>query len=526
MKDGKKVVLTASATEMSDFFDNPFIAFTGGFPSLPINLYQTISSKFGLYGYPPVPYDKNGAKFAPHGLRKIEACLLENGFDDSDVITVHPFQLKDVIGKDTKIIAITTMDPMGLAYVDLTYTSFIGFSEECCNAYEFRKMMTSKHLKKTKAKKIVGGAGAWQVSGKKARNVLGIDHIVLGEGEEITPNLFNDLISGKELPTIIKGIPSKTDKIPKIKKAALHGGVELMRGCGRNCQFCSPTMRKRREFSLEKIMDEVKVNVDGGNNFITLISEDMLLYGCRSQKFIPNREAVYEMAESIGKYPGVDVVQPVHISLAAAAADPDLIFRISEAWRDESHQIKGRYHLNGKKVMTAETGVETGSPRILEKYMKGKPLPFTCKEWPEIVTQACAILNDNDWIPLASFLLDMPGETEDDTMKTIELVDEMRNFNVFLMPVLFVPLGDCVLRNARKADWSKVSNASYELFSRCWEYNAEQYKHDFLKGSMKLILPFVGGFLYWSYYRWRRGIANKAVFNRLLNTVSGLRQVV
>jgi len=157
--------------------------------------------------------------------------------------------------------------------------------------------------------------------------------------------------------------------------------------------------------------------------------------------------------------------------------------------------------------------------------MRGKPLPFMCKEWPEIVVQACGILNDNDWIPLTSFLLDMPGETEDDTMKTIELVDEMRHYNVFLMPVLFVPLGDCVLRNARKADWSKVSEASYELFIRCWEYNVEQYKQDFLKGSMKLVMPFVSGLLYWGYYRWRRDVANRSLFNRLLNTVSGLRQI-
>ena len=525
MKNGIKIVLTASATEMSDFFDNPFIAFTGGFPSLPVNLYQAISSKFGVYGYPPVPYNEKGAKFAPHGLRKIEACLLENGFDDEDVITVHPNQLQSVVGKDTKIVAISSMDPMGLAYVDLTYTSFIGFSEECCNSFEFRRLMTSKTLKKSKAIKIVGGAGAWQVSGKKTRKILGIDHIILGEGEKITPRIFYKVINGEALPPIIKGTPSNAENIPKIKKAALHGGVELMRGCGRNCQFCSPTMRKRREFSLKKIMDEVKVNVDGGNNFITLISEDMLLYGCQSPKFVPNREAVYEMAESIGKFPGVDVIQPVHISLAAAAADPELMFRISEVWRDESHQIKGRYHLKGKVMMTAETGVETGSPRILEKFMRGKPLPFTCKEWPEIVVQACGILNDNDWIPLTSFLLDMPGETEDDTMKSIELVDEMRNYNVFLMPVLFVPLGDCVLRNARKANWSKVSDASYELFIRCWEYNVEQYKQDFLKGSMKLVMPFVSGLLYWGYYRWRRDVANRSLFNRLLSTVSGLRQI-
>ena len=35
---GRKIVLTASATEMSDFFNNPFIAFVGGFGKGPIPL--------------------------------------------------------------------------------------------------------------------------------------------------------------------------------------------------------------------------------------------------------------------------------------------------------------------------------------------------------------------------------------------------------------------------------------------------------------------------------------------------------
>ncbi|MHA1405156.1 MAG: hypothetical protein ACTSSI_15435 [Candidatus Helarchaeota archaeon] len=307
-----------------------------------------------------------------------------------------------------------------------------------------------------------------------------------------------------------------------IKHAALHGGVEIMRGCGRNCQFCSPTMRKRRDYPLHKIMEEVKVNIDGGENFITLIGEDMLIYGCDNSKFIPNSEAVSEMAEAIGRYPGVEVIQPVHVSMAAVAADPELIFRISESWRDERHQIKGRYTLHGKKMMSAETGIETGSPRILKKYMKGKPLPFRCEEWHDIVIQACGILNDNDWIPLTSFLLDMPGETEDDTMKTLELVDDMHEYNVFFMPVLFVPLGDCILRNERKANWSKVTEASLELFLRCWEYNVEQYKYDYLNSMTKPILSYVSRLMYWGYYRWRRGVANHHFYNRLLTKISGL----
>ena len=88
------------------------------------------------------------------------------------------------------------------------------------------------------------------------------------------------------------------------------------------------------------------------------------------------------------------------------------------------------------------------------------------------------------------------------------------------MPVLFVPLGDCVLKNARKADWSKVSAASYELFCRCWEYNAETYKLDYLNSTVnKSFISLIAGLLYLGYYKWRD---TKKYARRLIMKISGL----
>ena len=70
---GVPIVLTGSATDMSDFNLNPFMAFTGGFPT-------AIVPRFLLrkYLYPRVSTNENhSAKFAPYGLRKIEAALIK-----------------------------------------------------------------------------------------------------------------------------------------------------------------------------------------------------------------------------------------------------------------------------------------------------------------------------------------------------------------------------------------------------------------------------------------------------------------
>lgn len=119
---GFRVVLTASATEMSDYYNNPFVAFVASFGKGPVPLWLLRKTL-----YPPVERDANGrAKQAPYGLRKVEALLLENGFNESDVAVVHPADLDAFVGPETRVVGISTMDPTGMAYVSKTYSSLAG----------------------------------------------------------------------------------------------------------------------------------------------------------------------------------------------------------------------------------------------------------------------------------------------------------------------------------------------------------------------------------------------------------------
>ena len=133
---GRKIVLTASATEMSDFYNNPFIAFVGGFGKGPIPLSYVRKTL-----YPATERKPDGqAKFAPYGLRKVEAILLQNGFSQQDMAIVHPDDLQNFIGPETKVVGISSMDPTGMGYVSKTYSSIVGGGEPM-NAIEFRKLV-------------------------------------------------------------------------------------------------------------------------------------------------------------------------------------------------------------------------------------------------------------------------------------------------------------------------------------------------------------------------------------------------
>ena len=114
---GVKIVLTASATEMSDFYNNPFIAFVAGFGKGPVPLGFVRKTL-----YPPVDRKPDGrAKFASYGLRKVEAMLLEAGFTEKEVAVVHPEDLEDFVGPETRVVGISSMDPTGMGYVSKTY---------------------------------------------------------------------------------------------------------------------------------------------------------------------------------------------------------------------------------------------------------------------------------------------------------------------------------------------------------------------------------------------------------------------
>jgi len=473
---GTKIVLTASATEMSDFHNSQFIAFSAGFAKGPVPLWITRK-----YLYPPPESVNNGrAKYAPYGLRKVEAVLLENGFDESEVAVVHPFNLHKFIGSNTKAVGISSMDPTGMGYVSKTYSSIVGGGESM-NTIEFRKLVNHPSIKQYKPKIIVGGFGSWQLERKKVSDSYGVDCVVIGEGEKTVAELFKKAVNGEPLPRVVRIENNpESEQVPCIRHPALHGCVEISRGCGRNCQFCTPTMQKKRDMPLEKIMKEVETTIREGSDHVTLVTEDLFLYGAKSKDFTPNKEAVLKLLKTVAAHPGVKSIQPSHMSLAPVVCDPTLIKEAAEILIEYPW-----YKHNGKPIVTAETGIETGSVRLMRKYMAGKMLPYKPEQWKEIVSQSFGILNDNDWYPLATLIVGLPDENENDVVETLELMDDLRDYQAFYVPLFFVPLENCLLMNKSGAELDSLTKARWEFITRCWEYNIRIWRHTFLEDRIK-----------------------------------------
>jgi radical SAM superfamily enzyme YgiQ (UPF0313 family) len=113
--------------------------------------------------------------------------------------------------------------------------------------------------------------------------------------------------------------------------------------------------------------------------------------------------------------------------------------------------------------------------------MAGKPLPFKPEEWGELVCQAFGILNDNDWYPLATLIVGLPDETEDEVTETFELIDDLGGYRAFFVPLLFVPLEKCLLEDQRDAELDNLSELRWELLTECWKYNVHVWRSSFLE---------------------------------------------
>jgi radical SAM superfamily enzyme YgiQ (UPF0313 family) len=449
--EGCKVVLTADRTLMSEYRGGIFFGFSACAPKglIPDWLYFSLLC-------PSVPVNGDGSvRYAPCGTRKVEAALIEYGFKRGDVIVAHPEHLDKVVGSRTKVIGITETDPLGIAPATSTFTQV--FSGGAYMNIKFRELLSHPAVKKYRPKIIVGGPGAWQLEDKEIRANLGIDCVVVGEGEKDAGPLFEKAVDGEELPEVVRGNVAETEEIPLIKEATIDGIVEVARGCGRGCEFCVPTLQRYRCLPIRDILKEVEVNLRAGRRPL-LHAEDVLRYKAKGLEV--NGAAVVDLFKTVRNHPGVNAVAMSHFALSSIASAPEVVEEISN--------ILGAGEEGG--WLSGQTGLETGSPRLIREFMKGKCKPFNPEDWPQVVIDAFEVMAKNWWVPCATLIIGLPGETEKDVDLTIDLLGELKQFKSLIVPLFLVSMGG-LKGKTESFTVEKMTPKQSELFLNCWEHN-------------------------------------------------------
>jgi len=330
---------------------------------------------------------------------------------------------------------------------------------------------------------------------------LNIDVLFQGEGEDELVNVFQKLMNGKDLPKIYEAKKPDRQNVPLIKHSSSYGMVEIMRGCGRGCAFCSPTMRARHSFPIDHIMKEVEININEGSKSIFTVTEDIFLYKCK-KNFIPNTSEVVKLYKTIADYPRVENILLSHGSFAPVLYDGKLLEELTPILLEKTKWNPKTNPVYKQAFISIEMGIETGSVRLMQKYMKGKALPYSVDNWPELVCEAIGKLNDHDWWPLCTIMTGQPEETEEDVLATIDLIDNLRSQNakMFYTPVLFIPLKEAILSGSKRSNLDNLTELQWEVISRCWKNNIDFWVPD----KRHLIYPAFFA-THWLYARWKHG---------------------
>src|SRR4026207_712378 len=158
---GKLIVLTAPLTESIDhagYFIQMSMA------SLPMWLEGILNKKYPKWRDVERNQD-DSARYMPAGLRVLEAALLR-GYSADDIICCYPDDLSKFIGPNTRIVAVSTHNPLGVTFAAGVYTSIFGASRQPINSHYARDMFAKIKSNPWRAsyQVMVGGSGGWQIS--------------------------------------------------------------------------------------------------------------------------------------------------------------------------------------------------------------------------------------------------------------------------------------------------------------------------------------------------------------------------
>ncbi len=450
-----EVVITSDRTMMSNHHGKEFLGFVATGPpiALPERLWMWIAA-------PKLNVDNDGRPIeAPYGLRKVEAKLIDEGFNAA---IIDPDYLDKYVDS-MKVLMIGHHDYF--AYGSPSVEWWIITGVEPLNRRSFLKFMEApavRRARKRGVKIIVGGPAAWQWLYELHKwRMWGVSTVIDGEAEGVVAEVVEKAINGEDLPDYIYVGPHEApsvSEIPVIKGASINGLVEIMRGCPRGCRFCSVTLRPLRHIPLDKILKEVKVNVAQGVKSAILHSEDVLLYGAKGIK--PEPEQLIKLHKEVANIvPGY--IAWSHCSLATLKYSEDEYGLISKLM----HEVV----LQKQEYLGVEVGIETLSPRLAKIVMPAKSAPYPAEKWPEVVEDSFNTMHENKIVPAATLILGLPQETPDDVAKTAEYMDRLKPYRSIIVPMFFVPMG--FLKNTYWFRKNMMTQEHVEVMKKCLSHS-------------------------------------------------------
>ena len=108
--------------------------------------------------------------------------------------------------------------------------------------------------------------------------------------------------------------------------------------------------------------------------------------------------------------------------------------------------------------------------------MPRKASPSEPSQWPGIVKDCYRLFGEESWLPVASLVLGLPGETAQDVVQTIDLVESIKHYTGLILPLFFTPMAETKLGDIKGFGKDRALPEHWQLVGLCMEYNLMHLK--------------------------------------------------
>lgn len=261
-----------------------------------------------------------------------------------------------------------------------------------------------KHLKQKGVLIGVGGCVASQEGEEIIKRAPYVDVVFGPQTLHRLPELLNER-QRQQAPQVDIRFPEieKFDHLPPARVDGASAFVSIMEGCSKYCSYCVVPYTRGEEFSrpFDDVLTEVAVLADQGVKEVTLLGQNVNAY--RGPMGDSGEIADFALLiEYVAEIPGIERIRYV------TSHPNEFTPRLIEA-----------YGKVPKLVSHLHLPVQHGSDRILMAMKRG----YTAMEYKSIIRKLRAVRPD---LSLSSdFIVGFPGETEEDFVKMMKLIDDV-----------------------------------------------------------------------------------------------------
>lgn len=411
---------------------------------------------------PGLACDEHGrANVSPLGLRRIESALLASGLSRDDVVCTTPEELPRLLGPWTKVVCVSSSDPLGRGMTNTTTTNF--WKGQLYTRTWMDRMMAGVVEAKAKHgfKVLGGGQGAWQwAQGPAEARAHGLDVVFEGYFEEQGPRLIADLLAGKPAPALVTEPGTAHAHVKPIAGASMLGVIEQSRGCGKGCQYCTLAFKPMDHLPVDTVVADIETNVAGGMPAVMSGSEDFFRYGATGWKVEFDR--LHALLSRMREIRGVSFMQIDHANISSVMQLTD------DQLREVRRLLTWREHTD---YLWVNMGVESASGRLVRDNGPAKIAPLRPEDWDDLVRETAAKMERTGFFPVFSIILGLPGETPDDVAKTLALVRYLATRRCVVFPIFHEPVLAEHPRRGHRFDITHMRADHLELYIACYEIN-------------------------------------------------------